>query len=112
MFPMSAYRDGRIECTDTGIRIRGYYFPWGTKTIPYTSIRSLDRFALSALRGSWRIWGSGDFKHWANLDPRRPKKSTGFTVDLGGRVVPVITPDDPDAFERAVREHIGPGSTG
>jgi len=109
---MAAYRDARIECTDTAVRVRGYYFPWGTKTIPYASVRSLDRFTLTALRGSWRIWGSGDFKHWANLDPGRPKKSVGFFVDLGRRVVPVITPDDPDAFEEAVRERIGPPSTG
>ncbi len=80
---MSAYQDRWIECTDTQVRVRGYYFPWGTKRIPYTSIRSLDRFTLTMLRGKGRIWGSGDFKHWANLDPRRPKKSVGFAVNLG-----------------------------
>jgi hypothetical protein len=109
---MSTYQDGRIECTDTGVRIRGYYFPWGTKTIPYGSIRSLDRFTLTTVRGNWRIWGSGDFKHWANLDPGRPKKSVGFFVDVGRRVIPFLTPDDPDAFEQAVRGHIPSGSRG
>jgi hypothetical protein len=109
---MGTYQDGRIECTDTEVRIRGYYFPWGTKTIPYSSIRSLDRFTLTTVRGNWRIWGSGDFKHWANLDRGRPKKSVGFFVDVGRRVVPFLTPDDPDAFEQVVREHIPPGSTG
>ena len=29
------YRDRWIECTPDEIRIRGYYFPWGTKRIPY-----------------------------------------------------------------------------
>lgn len=109
---MSTYRDGRIECTDTGVRIRGYYFPWGTKTIPYATIRSLDRFTLTTVRGNWRIWGSGDFKHWANLDPGRPKKSVGFFADVGRRIIPFLTPDDPDAFEQAVREHIPSGSRG
>jgi len=107
---MGTYQDGRIECTDTGVRIRGYYFPWGTKTIPCASIRSLDRFALTTVRGNWRTWGSGDFKHWANLDPGRPKKSVGYFVDVGRRVIPFLTPDDPDAFEQVVREHIAPGS--
>jgi hypothetical protein len=104
-----AYRDGRIECTDRAIVVRGYYFPWGTKRIPYTAIRSLDRFAMSARRGKGRIWGSGDFRHWANLDPRRPAKSIGFFVDLGRRIMPFLTPDDPDGFEQAVRSHLRPG---
>jgi hypothetical protein len=64
------------------------------------------------VRGNWRIWGSGDFKHWANLDPGRPKKSVGFFVDVGRRVIPFLTPDDPDAFEQAVRGHIPSGSRG
>ena len=90
-----------------GVRVRGYYFPWGTKTIPYASIRSLDRFTMSALRGKGRIWGSGDLRHWANLDPQRPKKSVGFFVDVGRRIVPFLTPDDPDAFERVITERTG-----
>jgi hypothetical protein len=108
--PTGEYRDRRIECTPTEVRVRGYYFPWGTKRIPYTSIKALDRFALTALRGKGRIWGSGDFKHWANLDRHRPSKSVGFFVHLGGRVVPVLTPDHPDAFESVVREkaRLGP----
>ncbi len=31
----NSYRDRWIECTPEDIRIRGYYFPWGTKRIPY-----------------------------------------------------------------------------
>jgi hypothetical protein len=44
MDPMSGYKDRWIECTDAGVEIRWYYFPWGTKRIPYTSIRSVKRF--------------------------------------------------------------------
>jgi hypothetical protein len=109
---MAIYQDGRIECTEAEIRVRGYYFPWGTKRIPYGSIRSLERFDMTALGGKGRIWGSGDFRHWANLDPQRPKKAVGFFVDLGRRTIPFLTPDDPDSFEAVVREHIRPGSTG
>jgi hypothetical protein len=105
---MDGYKDGRIECTDSDVLIRGYYFPWGTKRIPYASIRSVDRFAMTALRGKVRIWGSGDLRHWANLDPRRPRKSVGFFLDLGRRVIPFLTPDDPDAFEQIVRAHLRP----
>ncbi len=102
---MGEYKDRWIECTPTEVRIRGYYCPWGTKRIQYSAIRSLDRFALTALGGKGRIWGSGDLRHWANLDPQRPRKDVGFFVDVGRHVVPFLTPDDPDAFEAAIREH-------
>ena len=104
---MDGYRDRRIECNDREISVRGYFFPWGTKRIPYASIRSIERFDMTATRGKGRIWGSGDLRHWANLDPGRPRKSVGFFVDLGARIVPFLTPDDPGAFERVVRA--GPG---
>ncbi len=109
MSRMGPYRDGRIECTDTEVIVGWYYFPWGTKRIAYSSIRSLERFSLSALGGKWRIWGSGDLKHWANLDTKRPKKSAGFILDVGRNIVPVLTPDDPDAFEQVVRQHLPAG---
>jgi hypothetical protein len=107
--PVSGYKDRWIECTDTDVQIRGYYFPWGTKRIPYASIRSLERSALTVLGGKGRIWGSGDFTHWANLDPGRPRKSVGFSLNLGRHVIPVLTPDDPDAFEKVVDEHLQHG---
>ncbi len=104
---MDQYRDRRIECTDRGISVRGYYFPWGTKRIHYASIRALDRFAMTVTGGRA---GSGDREtssHWANFDPGRPRKSVGFFVDVGARIVPFLTPDDPDAFERIVRARTG-----
>jgi hypothetical protein len=109
---MSLYKDRWLECTDTALLVKGYYFPWGTKRIPYGSIASVDRFTMSALRGKGRIWGSGDLKHWANFDPRRPMKSVGFFLDVGRHVIPFVTPDEPDAFEQALRSHIAPGSPG
>jgi hypothetical protein len=104
------YQDPRIDCTPHEVRIRGYYFPWGTKRIPYTAIRGVERFELSALRGRWRIWGTGDFHHWANFDPGRPGKAVGLYLDLGRSVVPFLTPDDPDAAEAVIRAraHLGP----
>ncbi len=110
---MTDYTDRWITCTDTDIRVRGYYFPWGTKRIPYPAILGLERFAMTALRGKGRIWGSGDFRHWANYDPGRPKKQVGFFLDVGKRIVPFLTPDDPDRFEAVITERTGfrPGPT-
>jgi hypothetical protein len=104
------YDDGRIACDDQGLTIRWYYL-WGTKRIPYGRIRSILTRPMGGLGGRYRIWGSGDFVHWYNLDPRRPGKQTAIELDMGGRVRPTITPDDPDAVARILNEHIA-GRTG
>jgi hypothetical protein len=44
----------------------------------------------------------------ANLDHRRAFKTIGFDLDVGGPVRPLLTPDDPNAFERVVRAHVEP----
>ena len=59
------------------------------------------------MRGRWRIWGSGDLslRHWFNLDWRRPCKQIGLLLDLGRRMQPVITPDEPEQVVAVLREH-------
>ena len=106
---MAFYDDQRIYCDDTGIEIRWYYFPYGSKRIPYTAIRGVRRRPLTAGLGRWRIWGSGDFRHWWNLDGRRPQKLVALVLDVGGFVRPTITPDDPDEVERILREAMRAG---
>jgi hypothetical protein len=98
------YDDGRIGCSDTSLVVRRYY-PWGTaKKIPYSSIRSVTRRPLSGPTGEWRIWGSDDFVHWWNFDPGRPKKEFALEIDIGRRILPTITPDDPEIVERILND--------
>jgi hypothetical protein len=106
------YRDRWIRATPDGIDIHGYYFPWGTKHIRYSSIRSVRRVDMTVLRGKGRIWGTSNPRYWASLDPKRPSKKVGLVLDLGRFVRPFITPDDPDAVEAAIREHADIGSSG
>jgi hypothetical protein len=101
------YDDGRIACDDEGITIRWYYL-WGAKRIPFQAIRSVRAFPLNPIRGKWRVWGSGDFVHWYNLDASRPHKKTGIEIDTGGQVRPCITPDDVEAVTRILDEHVSP----
>lgn len=98
------YDDGGVVCDDTGIRIRWYY-PWGAKAIPYSAVRGVLTRPLSRVRGRWRLWGSGDFTHWYNLDLGRPGKSSALELDLGRRVIPTITPDEPETVARIIRDH-------
>jgi len=99
------YDDGRIVCDDERVTIRWYYL-WGEKRIPFSSIRSIKTFPLRTVRGKWRIWGSGDLVHWYNLDGNRPNKETGIEFDTGGRIHPCITPDDVETVARIIEEHI------
>jgi hypothetical protein len=99
-----AYADGKLVCGPDRLEIHSYYFPFGTKRVPYTQIRGLQRIKLKGLfSGRWRIWGTGNPRYWANRDWKRPKKKAGFVVNLGRLVSPIVTPDNPDAFEAALR---------
>lgn len=51
---------------------------------------------MGPFTGKGRLWGSGDFRHWAPLDLKRPAKDKALIFDVGARVRPVITPDDPN----------------
>lgn len=100
------YDDGGVACEEAALVIRRYY-PWGAKKIPYGSIRAVKSRQMTGLRGKWRIWGSGDFKHWWNLDSGRPRKSVALEIDLGGWIVPTITPDDPEVVDRLLSRQLG-----
>ena len=107
MTSAAGYDDGRISCDQSGIRI-GWYYPWGAKRIPYEAIKGVEHLPLDGLNKvrRWRIWGSGDFVHWWNLDPRRIHKEVALVLDVGRRIRPTVTPDDPQAVERIVGEHV------
>ncbi|MDA8356337.1 MAG: hypothetical protein M0Z95_08610 [Actinomycetota bacterium] len=102
------YEDKWITCTAEGIEVRGYYFPWGTKRIRYSSVKGVVRVEMSSLRGKERIWGTSNPRYWASFDPGRPRKSVAFVFDLGAMVRPFVTPEDPAAFQAAVAAHTGP----
>ncbi|MFH8554656.1 hypothetical protein ACH4FE_13735 [Streptomyces celluloflavus] len=93
----SSYRDRWIEYTPDAVRIRGYYFPWGTKTVPYRSIRAIRQVTMAPANGQARLWGTANPRYWASLDPGRAGKDTALVLDLGKFVRPFITPDDPAA---------------
>jgi hypothetical protein len=98
------YDDGLIACTDAELVIRRYDAFQRPKRIPYAQIRSARQVELSPAR-RWRIWGSGDLRHWWNYDSARPKKQVAFVLDLGKHWQPVITPDDPERVAEALRSH-------
>ena len=80
------YDDGTIVCGTDRLEIHSYYFPVGTKNVPYTQIKGLQRFEINGVwSGKWRIWGTGNPRYWANLDrsDRRRGSALSSTSDEG-----------------------------
>jgi hypothetical protein len=98
------YDDGLVALTETELVIRRYDAALRPKRIPYGQIRSVREVELGAAR-RWRIWGSGDLRHWWNWDSARPNKRVAFALDLGKHWQPVITPEDPEGVAEALRSH-------
>lgn len=99
------YDDGSISC-EVDASVIGRYYPWGSTRIPYRSIRGVMRLPLTGASWRWRIWGSGDFVHWWNLDRHRRQKQSALVIDLGRHWLPTITPRDPETVERIVTERL------
>jgi hypothetical protein len=101
-----AYDDGRVACTEEALVIRTYYFPPHDKRIPYGKIEQVRQEPMTGMSGRYRLWGSGDFIHWCNYDPARPRKTVKFIIQLTGRTIqPVITPDHPDKVAAELAAH-------
>ena len=71
---------------------------------PYAQIRAVREIGLGSVR-RWRLWGTTDPRRWFNLDIGRRHKRAAFIVDIGKRVTPVVTPDDPQRFVAVLRSH-------
>jgi hypothetical protein len=101
------YDDGLVELDQEGITLRRYYFPLAmSKRISYTDIVEYKQRAMGAWTGKGRLWGSGDLRHWAPLDLRRPGKDTAIILDLGKFVRPVFSASDPGRVIALLREHV------
>jgi hypothetical protein len=104
---MSLYLDRWIRCDDDALVVRAYYFPWGTKRIPYTKIRAVTVVPLGLLSGKARIWGSANPTLWASLDLHRASKQRALVLDLGHTVRPFLTPADMDAAVQVIQQKTG-----
>jgi hypothetical protein len=103
--PVAEYDDGLITCDDDALVISRYDMFLRPRRIPYRAIRSATRFEMTRWRGKWRIWGSGDLRHWFNYDRNRPNKQVAFVLDVGKKMLPVITPDKPEQVAAVLRKH-------
>ena len=100
------YEDYYIICDDDALTINWYYFPLGSKRIPYQSIRNVQEEKIDFWTGAGRIWGMGISPHWFHLDPNRPKKTKCIIIDDGEWVKSVITPDNHNSVLQILQEKV------
>lgn len=104
---MSYYEDDAVVLDPEGITIRSYWYPGNKRTIAYSSIRDISSIELGALTGRHRLVGLGfrrprHFFHW---DRRRSSKNQAISLDVGGFIQVVVTPDDHEAVLAIIDEH-------
>ena len=91
----------------SGLTIRRYYFPWaGAKRISYDGVVRVEVRPMNWLTGKGRLWGTAVPRYWLPLDMRRPAKQTLLCFDLGRRVKPCVSPDDPDRVIELLRGRV------
>jgi hypothetical protein len=91
------YRDKFVVLDEDGVTILRYYFPLATaKRISYGDIRRVIVENMTWTTGKGRFWGATVPNTWMPLDMGRTKKDKVLVLDVGARVKPSVTPDDPD----------------
>lgn len=92
-----AYDDGAVVLDDEAVTLRRYYFPTGmSKRIDYGRIQAFEARPMGWLTGKGRIWGTAHPGYWLPFDAARSRKRKLVVLDVGARVKPSFSPDDPD----------------
>ena len=99
------YEESTLRLDDEALTLKAYYFPFGSKRIPYERIRAAKRRPMGWGTGKLRIWGTGHPRLWLNRDWRRTKKDEALVLDVGAYVRPVTSPDDPERVAAILAEH-------
>jgi hypothetical protein len=107
---MNPYDDGKARLDEGGLTLRRYYFPLGSaKRIPYADIRAVSVRPMGWWTGRGRLWGSAHPRYWLPLDGSRPRKDSLVVVDIGRRVRPAFSPDDPARVMELLGERVPQG---
>lgn len=105
---MILYDDGRTRLDERGVTLRRYYFPTAqSKTVAYSRIIKVESRPLGWLSGRLRLWGTSWPLTWLPLDLGRTTRDVLVSLDVGGRVRPSFTPDDPASVLAVLAERAG-----
>ena len=78
------YADSLVEVTEDAILFKDYYFPTGSKRVPFSDIEAVTAAAPSWWNGKYRIQGTSDLRTWFPKDWHRPSRSEIFFAKMRG----------------------------
>ena len=97
------YSDSLMEVSESGVRFRNYYFPMGSKSVPFADIISIESKPTTLLNGKWRLWGTGDFMTWFPRDWKRHQRSSIFFLRLASQKIRIdFTVENAEQFIRVI----------
>ena len=100
------YDDTTLTVDADGLTIKRYYFPLARpKRIAFDEITGVE-VRPTGIMSKWRLWGSHNAVTWMPLDMGRARKDHLVEFDLGGRIKPAVTPDEPERVAALVRANI------
>ena len=82
--PNLLYTDSLVEITDDAIFFKHYYFPAGSKRVPFSDIEAVTAAAPNWTNGKYRIQGTGDLQTWFPKDWHRPRRTEIFFAKMRG----------------------------
>ena len=100
------YRDDVVKLDEHAITIRAYYWPFGSKRIPYEEIQRFERRPLKSGHGQFRVQGIDLRRRWYSRDRKRGEKELAIDLDVGKPIRPVLTPDDPIEVLAILQNHV------
>lgn len=102
------YQDSYLVCDQDALTIHTYYFPVGSKRIPYGDITELTLESIDFWGGAGRLWGMGLSPHWFHWDFSRWQKNQCIVItERNNWVKSVITPTDCQQVYGILREQTG-----
>lgn len=99
------YSDRLVELTEDSILLRNYYFPFGSKRVPFLEIEDVFLYKPTLWSGKYRIYGTGDFRTWFPLDGNRASCDRIFVLRPKGKWWRMgFTSENSVMVERVLRE--------
>jgi hypothetical protein len=77
------YSDNLIRITEDALHIDGFLL--GSKSVPFSRIKSIKILKPTIRNGKFRIVGTGDFRTWFPSDSLRSRRDMIFVVLMHGK---------------------------
>ena len=101
------YSDDLVEIRTDSITFKGYYFPFGSRTLPLEQVENILWWKPLWWSGKYRYWGTGDFRTWCPKDWRRHTRDRMFCIFKKGRRTRIAFTVEDSTRVIAVLENLG-----